>query len=85
MNQKCPSCASCGMPMEKKEDFALGKTDSQYCKYCTDESGKLLSFEKILKMNADYLKESQGITEVAAAKMARDLLKTQPAWKGIGI
>lgn len=81
MKPKCESCSSCGMPMENAEDFALGDTSSAYCRYCTDKSGKLLPFEKILKSNADYYKESQGITEHAALKMATDLLKSQPAWK----
>ncbi|MGZ3772692.1 MAG: zinc ribbon domain-containing protein [Pseudobdellovibrionaceae bacterium] len=83
--QKCPSCASCGMPMEKSDDFALSKTTSVYCKYCTDEAGNLLPFDKILKANADYFKESQGITEAASIKMAQDLLKSQPAWKNVNI
>jgi hypothetical protein len=81
MKPKCESCSSCGMPMENAEDFALGDTNSAYCRYCTDKSGKLLPFDKILKANADYFKESQGLTEPAALKMATDLLKSQPAWK----
>lgn len=81
MTSKCKSCSSCGMPMEKLEDFALKNSASDYCKYCTDEHGKLLSWEKILKANADYFKESQGITETASIKMATDLLRAQPAWK----
>ncbi|HWU43906.1 MAG TPA: zinc ribbon domain-containing protein [Bdellovibrio sp.] len=85
MKQKCQSCSSCGMPMENPEEFALGDTSSVYCKYCTDKNGKLLPFEKILKANTDYLKESQGLTEQAALKMATDLLKSQPAWKKAGV
>lgn len=81
MKAKCQSCASCGMPMENKDDFALGDTSAKLCRYCTDESGALLPFEKVLKANADFFKESQGITEPAALKMATDLLKSQPAWK----
>ena len=83
MSNKCPSCASCGMPMEKPEDFALSNISSIYCKYCTDSSGQLLPFEEILKMNADSFQESQGLTEMAAIKMATDLLKSQPAWKNL--
>jgi hypothetical protein len=36
------------MPMEKNEDFARGDSRSSYCRYCTDEAGKLLPYEKIL-------------------------------------
>jgi hypothetical protein len=83
MKEKCQSCASCGMPLEKSEDYALGDTSQAYCVYCTDAKGQLLPFEKILKANANYYVESQGITPDAAMKMATDLLKNQPAWKNL--
>lgn len=85
MKAKCKSCASCGMPMESKEDFALSNPDSDYCRYCTDSQGQLLPYEKILDANASFYQESQGLTAQAALKMAKDLLKNQPAWKNIGV
>ncbi|MGZ3684317.1 MAG: zinc ribbon domain-containing protein [Bdellovibrionota bacterium] len=84
MKPRCQSCNSCGMPLEKKEDFALGDTSASYCQYCTDKKGQLLPYEEILKNNSDYLNESQGLTSAAALKMAKDLLKEQPAWKHVG-
>jgi hypothetical protein len=81
---RCPSCNSCGMPLDKKEDFALGNPSSPYCQYCVDTSGKLLPYETILKNNTDYLKESQGLTDQAALRMAQNLLREQPAWKNAG-
>ena len=72
------------MPLENKEDFALSDPASSYCKYCVDAQGTLLSYEAILKNNAHYYKESQGLTEAAALKMAKDLLITMPAWKNAG-
>ena len=83
MNQKCKSCGSCGMPLEKKEDFALGDPAQSYCQYCTNKKGTLLPFEEVLKMNAKFYVESQGVTQDAALKMAVDLLRSQPAWKGL--
>lgn len=85
MKPKCESCNSCGMPLENNEDFALGDTSSSFCKYCVDKKGELLPYETILKNNAHYYKESQGLTEQAAIKMAKDLLMTMPAWKNVGI
>jgi hypothetical protein len=73
------------MPMENAEDYSLGDTTSSFCQYCTDKAGKLLPFETILKANADYFQESQGLTPPAAIKMATDLLKSQPAWKNAGV
>ncbi len=85
MKPKCESCNSCGMPLENKEDFALGDITSQYCKYCVDLKGELLPYESILKANANYYRESQGLTELAATKMAKDLLVSMPAWKSLGV
>ena len=84
MKQKCESCNSCGMPLEKKEDFAMGNLESQFCTYCVDKKGELLPYQTILENNAHYYKESQGLTEQAATKMAKDLLVTMPAWKNAG-
>ncbi|MBI3441523.1 MAG: hypothetical protein HY052_06955 [Proteobacteria bacterium] len=81
MTKKCKSCGSCGMSLEKQEDFALGDTAADYCHYCTDSAGKLFPFEKILKMNIAYYMESQGITETAASKMALEYLRSLPAWR----
>lgn len=83
MKPKCESCNSCGMPLENTEDFALNDTTSSYCAYCVDQKGALLPFDTILKNNAHYFQESQGLTEQAAHKMAKDLLVKMPAWKGI--
>lgn len=83
MKSKCKSCGSCGMAMEKAEDFTMGDSSQEYCRYCTDKSGKLLPFEKVLKINANYYVESQGVTSDAAAKMAKEMLMAQPAWKNI--
>jgi hypothetical protein len=72
------------MPLEKTEDYALGNTSSAYCRYCTDEQGSLLPYEQILKANAGYFQETQGIEAEAARKMAADVLREQPAWKNRG-
>lgn len=79
--KRCESCNSCGMPLVNDEDFALGDTGAEFCKYCVDEKGKLLPFEKIFEANKGYFQESQGLTDAAAAKMTNDLLKKMPAWK----
>ncbi len=80
MALKCKTCGSCGMPMEKVEDFSLGDVNANYCKYCTDKEGNLLPYKEILSMNAQYYMDSQGITAEKATQMASQLLKSQPAW-----
>lgn len=84
MKTRCESCNSCGMPLQNAEDFAMGDETANFCRYCVDKEGKLLPFDKILKSNASYFQESQGLTEQAATKMAKDLLVSMPAWKNVG-
>lgn len=78
---RCTSCNSCGFPMEKPEDFASSNIINIYCRYCTNEKGELLPYDDILSANAKYYRESQGISEDVAIKMAKDLLATMPVWK----
>ena len=81
MADKCPACGSCGMPMEKPEDFALGDMTRPYCCYCTDARGELLPYERVLEINASFYVESQGVTRAAAIEMARAMLADKPAWR----
>jgi putative zinc ribbon protein len=81
MPEKCISCGSCGMPMEKPEDFALGDVTRPYCAWCTDARGELLPYETVLETNARIYEQSQGVTSEAAKRLAQDLLADMPAWR----
>jgi len=81
MADKCPACGSCGMPLEKPEDYALGDVTRPYCRYCTDARGELLPYEQVLETNKRFYVESQGITPEAATRMAREMLADMPAWR----
>jgi hypothetical protein len=83
MSKSCPACGSCGMPLVKPEDFALGDPASVYCRFCTDEKGALLPFESILQGTAKFYVESQGVDLEAATQMAKEMLLEMPAWKEI--
>jgi Putative zinc ribbon domain len=83
MNKKCTSCNSCGMPLEKATDYALGCVSSQYCTHCTDDKGNLKPYSDVLQGMAGYLVESQGINRDKAQTMAQDLLSRLPAWQSI--
>ncbi len=78
---KCPACGSCGMPMEKPEDHALGDVTRPYCRYCTDTRGELLPYEKVVETNASYYVASQGIKPDVATRMAQAMLADLPAWR----
>lgn len=81
MTEKCTSCGSCGMPLETPADHALGDVTSEYCRFCTDEQGRLLPYERVLAITAEHLVTSQGITAEAAQHLAEGLLADMPAWR----
>jgi hypothetical protein len=81
MTLKCVSCGSCGFPMEKPEDFALGDPSQPYCRYCTDAAGALLPYETVLAVNARHYVTTQGVSPQAAQIMAAALLAAMPAWR----
>lgn len=81
MSEKCPSCGSCGMPMDKPELFGAQNERNPYCKYCTDEAGELLSYETILEQNTQFYMSEQGLDKEAARAFSEKFLSTLPAWK----
>ncbi len=81
MGKNCLSCGSCGMPLTNPEDFALGDVNSDHCKFCVDDKGKLLPFDSILQGTAKFYVDSQGINIESATQMAKEMLLEMPAWK----
>jgi hypothetical protein len=81
MEKTCPSCHSCGMPLEKPEDHACGDINHKFCTHCTDEKGQLKPYAEILTGMANYLVHSQGVDKAAAEQIAKGVLAQQPAWK----
>ena len=47
-------CKSCGMPMDKPEDFANNDMNSDYCCYCGDRQD---TYEKELEKEEYYKKK----------------------------
>ena len=74
-------CIACGMPMEKKEDFAMGDMSKDYCKYCAREDGSMKSYEECVDGMTGFLVQSQGFDEGVAREMAKKNLAKLPAWK----
>ena len=71
-------CFSCSVPLDVP-DFKGPAED--YCKYCTDESGKLKSKEVIQQGIAEWLKSWQpGLDDKKAQKRAEYFMKSMPAW-----
>ena len=75
MSEHCHSCAApLAMP-----DFKGPAKD--YCKYCTDDTGKLKPKSEVQKGIAGWMMSWQpGLTEQLASGRASLYMKSMPAW-----
>ncbi len=76
------NCQSCGMPMDKPEDHGGADVSNAFCKYCTDEQGKLLPRDQVKAKMIQFHIQKQGKTQEEAEKLTDQLMGTMPAWKG---
>lgn len=74
-------CICCGMPMNKKNDFAMGDESKDYCVYCAKEDGSMKSFDEAVDGMAEYMSESEKIDKNFARKKVLEYMKSMPAWK----
>ena len=75
------NCIACGMPMNQKEDFAMGDESKKYCKYCAREDGLMQNYDEKLKGMTSFIVNTQGLDEGAAEKTAKAMMANLPAWK----
>ena len=74
-------CICCGIPMNKKNDFAMGDESKDYCVYCAKEDGSMKSFDEAVEGMAEYMSESEKIDKNFARKKVLEYMKSMPAWK----
>lgn len=74
-------CICCGMPMNKKNDFAMGDESKDYCVYCAKEDGSMKSFDEAVEGMVEYMSESEKIDKNFARKKVLEYMKSMPAWK----
>ena len=74
-------CIACGMPMKNTEDFAMGDTSKDYCKYCANPDGSMHSYEQKLNSLTNFIIETQGLDEKAANSAAISMMAKLPAWQ----
>ena len=77
------SCVACGMPMEKREDFAMQDESKDYCRYCARPDGSMQDYPEKLASMRSFIVRTQGLSEQAALEAARQMLSRLPAWKGM--
>ena len=75
------TCIACGMPMEKKEDFAAGDERKDYCQYCARPDGSMQSFEEKKAGLTGFIVKTRGLALEAAESAALSMMKKLPAWK----
>lgn len=74
-------CISCGMPMSKLEDHALGDPTKDYCLHCARPDGTMVSREEARRGLTDFMVKTQGIDGAAAGQAVTELMARLPAWK----
>lgn len=75
-------CWACGMPMIKKEDFALGDENSKFCRYCVNEKGEVKSCEEIFEGGVRYFMDNVTNDRKIAEKVTRKNMNMQSYWEG---
>ena len=77
-------CICCGMPMNKKNDFAMGDESKDYWVYCAKEDGSMKSFDEAVEGMAEYMSESEKIDKklltIKIIESSKSLRKKVVVW-----
>lgn len=74
-------CAACGMPLTKKEDFAQGDENSNFCLYCANADGSVKSCEEIFEGGVQFFMSQLGGERSMAEKITRKNMSGLPYWQ----
>jgi len=74
-------CVACGMPMNGKDDFAMGAENKDYCKYCARPDGTMQSYEEKLSGMTEFIVRSQNVDSETARNKAKEIMSKLPAWE----
>ena len=74
-------CESCGMPLEKVEDHALGDPAIPWCRFCTTAEGRLQPRDERLERFTQWTMEHEGLDRAAARAQAIAYMRAMPAWR----
>ncbi|MFA5109550.1 MAG: zinc ribbon domain-containing protein [Patescibacteria group bacterium] len=75
-------CQACGMPLVKKEDFAGGDENSNFCVYCVNADGTVKSCDEIFEGGVQYFMAQLKGNRKMAEKMTRKNMSGRPYWQG---
>jgi hypothetical protein len=74
-------CEACGMPMTKKEDYAGGDGNSQFCLYCVNTDGNVKTCEEIFEGGVQFFMGQIGGDRQMAEKVTRKNMNMQSYWQ----
>ena len=84
---KGPFCQSCGMPLEKPEDFGTGAEEyriNDYCRYCFQNGAFTapdITMEAMLAKCAGIMAQQGIMSEARARAMMADVLPRLKRWR----
>lgn len=74
-------CITCGMPLMKKEDFALQNINSSICIYCADENWKIKPVEQIFEWWVQFFINATWASRIEAEKIVRKNMNKLLYWQ----
>ena len=75
-------CNACGMPLNKKEDFANGDESSNFCHYCANPDGSVKSADEIFEGGVQFFMNQFGGDRQKAERITRKNMNNLPYWQG---
>ena len=75
-------CHACGMPLNKKEDFAGGDESSDFCIHCVNADGSVKSCEEIFSGGVEFFMSALSADRETAEKITRKNMSRLPYWQG---
>ena len=75
------TCATCGMPLLKKEDFAGSDENSKFCVHCVNPDGSVKSGTEIFQGGVEFFLENLGGDRALAEKITRKNMNGLAYWQ----
>ncbi len=75
-------CVACGMPLQKKEDFAGGDENCDFCIYCANADGTIKKCQEIFDGGVEFFRTVLRLDKEEAERATRKNMKTLAYWKG---
>ncbi len=78
--EMAPDCESCGMPMQRATDHGNEDLNNPYCVSCTDDEGKLKSFDVVKTQMIEFYTQIKNCSWLEAENVVAEMMKHLPAW-----